>query len=242
MSFTKTYHQAAYPAIDPTRPELSAAGKTVIITGASGGLGAETVRTFAAAGASHIIITGRTLAGLSATKEATQKLYPGTSIHPVASDLQDEAAIESAFADIAKSVGPFHVLVHNAGYLPDLDPVLASSAQEYWKGFEINVKGAFNVARAFLRNAVPKGAVIVNISTAAAHFGVIPRYSSYANSKIAALSLFNYIGGENPDVRVVNMHPGLLDTDMGKKSNKAVPVAQFDDSKFCPRKHFRECF
>jgi hypothetical protein len=48
---TKTSHKTAYPAISPTRPELTAKGKTIVITGGGTGIGAETALYFAKAGA-----------------------------------------------------------------------------------------------------------------------------------------------------------------------------------------------
>ena len=56
---TKTYHKATYPALDPTRPELSAKGKSIVITGGGTGIGAETAKYFAKAGASLIALLGR---------------------------------------------------------------------------------------------------------------------------------------------------------------------------------------
>jgi NAD(P)-dependent dehydrogenase (short-subunit alcohol dehydrogenase family) len=52
------------------------------------------------------------------------------------------------------------MLVHNAGYLSDVGPDATNSADDWWEGFQVNVKGAFNVAQVFLRNAAAKGAVI----------------------------------------------------------------------------------
>ncbi|KAK5174348.1 uncharacterized protein LTR77_001428 [Saxophila tyrrhenica] len=58
-SLTKTWHSQSYPSIDPLRPELSAKGKVVAITGGGGAIGAATALAFAKAGASKIAIIGR---------------------------------------------------------------------------------------------------------------------------------------------------------------------------------------
>ncbi|KAI1044134.1 hypothetical protein LB505_010555 [Fusarium chuoi] len=61
VSFTKTWHNKPYPSIDPTRPELSAAGKFVAITGGGTGIGRSIAIAFAQAGASTVAILGRRL-------------------------------------------------------------------------------------------------------------------------------------------------------------------------------------
>src|SRR6201996_5652360 len=58
-SFTKTYHSEPYASISPSRPELSAAGKNIIITGGGTGIGKSIATSFARAGASTIAILGR---------------------------------------------------------------------------------------------------------------------------------------------------------------------------------------
>jgi FlaA1/EpsC-like NDP-sugar epimerase len=63
------WRNETYAAIDPTRPELSVAGKTVAITGGRTGIGRETVRAFALAGATLIRILGRTQATIAETKK-----------------------------------------------------------------------------------------------------------------------------------------------------------------------------
>ncbi|KAK6953565.1 hypothetical protein Daesc_005870 [Daldinia eschscholtzii] len=57
---TGTWHNDPYATISPQRPELSAAGKTAVVTGAGSGIGRETARAFAAAGAKHVPLLGRT--------------------------------------------------------------------------------------------------------------------------------------------------------------------------------------
>ncbi|KAF3052457.1 hypothetical protein E8E11_009730 [Didymella keratinophila] len=74
---TKSMRREIYPAIDPKNPELSAANKTILITGATGGIGGEVARAWANAGAKGIALVGRTFPGMSAysgSKLALMKL------------------------------------------------------------------------------------------------------------------------------------------------------------------------
>ena len=74
----------------------------------------------------------------------------------------------------------------------------------------MNVKGSFNVAHAFLptRN---KNATVVSVSAGSAHIGVARQAngSSYNASKLGGIKFFEIVAAENPDVHVVNMHPGV---------------------------------
>ena len=69
FKFTNTYHHSSYPAISPARPELSVAGKTVLITGGGRGLGTAIVEAFAQANAKHIFIVGRNTTTLQSIAE-----------------------------------------------------------------------------------------------------------------------------------------------------------------------------
>ena len=102
---------------------------------------------------------------------------------------------------------------------------------------EINIKGTFLTFRAWLprkpttpndnnnNNSTP---TFISLNTAAAHVGVFPNFSSYSPSEMARGHLVSFLQAENPAVRVVSMHPGVLDTEMGTKSG--LPVSKDDMS------------
>jgi NAD(P)-dependent dehydrogenase (short-subunit alcohol dehydrogenase family) len=132
---------------------------------------------------------------------------------------------------IRTSVGVVDVLVSNAGYLPDLGPVKDASLDDWWRGMEVNVRGPLILTRAFLDVAGPNAALL-NISSSVAHVPYYPGYSSYASSKLAAAKAFEYIQKENPTIRVISIHPGVVLTEMQEKSAKALGMPpRFDDSK-----------
>jgi NAD(P)-dependent dehydrogenase (short-subunit alcohol dehydrogenase family) len=114
-----------------------------------------------------------------------------------------------AFKSIQSTVRYVHILVANAGDLTDIGPFDKIDPDERFKGFEINVKGNLNLVNAFIPVAT-KGASIISISTVLAHLPHMPGYSSYHTSKLAAAKLFDYVHYENPDLFVLNIHPGGL--------------------------------
>ncbi|KAH7062634.1 NAD(P)-binding protein [Macrophomina phaseolina] len=226
--YTTTFHHQSYPAISPTRPELSAATKTIFISGGGRGLGTSIVDAFAQAGASHIIVTGRNASSLEAIALRVHAAHPSTKVTGLPGDVSREADVAHVFAQ-AKAIAPagIDVLVANAGYLSTVAPVPAatSSAQaddavtaDWWRGFEVNVKGVYLLARHFLAAATPN-AVFLNVSAAACHLNpAFPGFSSYASSKIGASRLVETLQIENPGLRFYNIQPGVVKTDMLAKS------------------------
>lgn len=209
-SLTTTWHNKSYPAISPSRPELSAAGKTVIITGAGSGIGRATALSFARAGASNIVLIGRT----KATLQETQGLLPCSSSVHVAS-VTDEKSI----SDIAAAVGAWDVLVLAAGYLSKPVSIQESTTEEWWQSFETNIKGTMVTSKAFLPAANPSHAAIIALSAGI----VLPPtmlkgLSAYATSKLALIKVIEYLAVENPSLFAAALHPGIIETTMFKKT------------------------
>ena len=72
----KTFHTKPYPLLDVTRPELSAAGKVVLITGGGSGIGLVVAGHFAKAGSKTVAITGRRQNVLDEAKQSIESTYP----------------------------------------------------------------------------------------------------------------------------------------------------------------------
>ena len=206
----KNYHTDTYPAIDPTSPRLSTKGKNVVITGGGSGIGKSIAFSFAKSGAFSTSILGRTAKTLIETHAKIKKAYPKTTAHYYIADIEDSNALVTAFKSIQATVRSVDILVANAGYLPDIGPIVKIDPEEWFKGFEVNVKGNLNLVNALISVAT-KGASIISISTVLAHLPHMPGHSSYHTSKF-----FDYVHYENPDLFVLNIHPGAIDTAMNK--------------------------
>ncbi|KAH6671932.1 hypothetical protein B0J14DRAFT_669404 [Halenospora varia] len=226
---TKTYHNDTYPAIDPTLPHLSTKGKNIVITGGGSGIGPVIATNFAKSGATSISLLGRTEKTLLETKSKIESSYPATKVSIYVTDIVNKAALVEAFKNIKATHGNVDVLIANAGYLSNIQPIAKAENDfdDWWNGYEVNVKGNFNLVTAFLLVAA-KNAAVVNISTAITHFLNGPGFSAYHTSKLAASKFFDYVHHEYPDFFVVNVHPGVLETAMDVKTKAAGVIFPYD--------------
>ncbi|KAI9643580.1 hypothetical protein NHQ30_008201 [Ciborinia camelliae] len=207
---TATWHNDTYESISPSRPELSVAGKTVVIIGGGSGIGRETAFAFATAGAAHIALLGRTDATLQETAESIASTSKASSSVHVA-DLTKAESLKSA----ATAVGKWHVLVICSGYCPTPSPIPSSEGEDWWKGFETNVQGTFLATRAFLPTADSSEATILGVTTDVSLLPVtyLPGLSSYVSSKLAQAKIYEFLAAENPNIFVATINPGMIETD-----------------------------
>jgi NAD(P)-dependent dehydrogenase (short-subunit alcohol dehydrogenase family) len=216
-SLTRLWHTTPNAAINPTRPELSAKGKIVAITGGGSGIGASIARAFAEAGASGIAIIGRTEKTLQSTKALIESTVKGANVFAVTGDIANQASIDAAFAAIHERFGEINVFVSNAGYLNE--PAVAGEApvDDWWRSFEVNVKGALYATQAFIKHGA-SDAVVIGVSSAIAHIVPIPGFSAYAASKLAGTKFFDYVQAEYPNLHVVHIQPGVVESTLNIKS------------------------
>ncbi|KAK1997669.1 NAD(P)-binding protein [Colletotrichum falcatum] len=219
---TKTFRKETYQAISPSRPELSTKGKHAVVSGGGSGIGASIAQSLAKSGISSLGLLGRTVTSLESTKAAIESLNPETRVYLYAADVTDAEATAAALASFSESIGGnIDILVANAGYLADFKSITDSDPSDWWRSFEINVRGNFNLLRAFRPHASPSASV-VHISTAMVHIPYVPHTSAYRASKIAATRLFESFAGDNPDFFVVHLHPGLIASGMKDKFGETV--------------------
>ena len=210
---TKNIHHEPYPAIHPTNPALSVKGKTIFITGGGSSIGAAIAKAFATAGASKIAITGRTEKALLATKEAVEDGHKDVMIIVFAADVTDQAAIAHAFT----TIGTVDILVNCAGCMPDIASIKDADLDDWWTAFNTNVKGSFIISQAFLRVA-STNAIVINISAGMVHVETLAKgFSSYISSKTAGAKFFQLLQVEQPELRIMNVHPGIIQSGMLKK-------------------------
>lgn len=171
-----------------------------LVTGASGGLGAEISRNLAVD--HHVLMGGRDLAALNALSDEMLSATPW----PV--DLTDHDALAQACARIDR----LDVLVHNAGYA-ELGSVEQSSAEQWRTTMEINVIAVVELTRLLLPALrAAKGHVVLINSGAGIRAN--PGWGSYAASKFALRAFGDALRQEESTLRVTSVHPGRIDTPM----------------------------
>lgn len=223
---TATWHATAYPSISPTLPALSAAGKTILITGGGTGIGAETALSFAAAGASRIALLGRREAPLLETKTSIETQYPSVEVIATATDVTQKSAVDAAFAAVAGG-GAIDVLVSNAAIIGNQDGVAAIDTEDFLSAVAINLRGTLNVAKAFLQHAAPN-AVVIEINSSAAHLNVADKFTAYSVAKLGVFRLWDSLAFANPGVAVFHVHPGIVDTAMNKEAGGVASMGYED--------------
>ncbi|KAI0393499.1 NAD(P)-binding protein [Xylariaceae sp. FL0594] len=224
---TTVVHSDTYPAIDPTKADLS--GRAVFVSGASRGIGRRICISFALAGASMIAIGGRS--SLTETAQAMKKAAveagrPEPRVLELSVDVTDRGSVNAAAARIRKEFGRIDVVVNNAGLLTGFGPLADSDPDGWWETMTVNVKGPYLVARALLPLMLETGGVegggpeaglktFVTVASVAVHLRT-PGASAYQTSKLAALRLTEFIDAEYAGKGVVafSVHPGNIVTDM----------------------------
>ncbi|KAK5053189.1 hypothetical protein LTR84_002163 [Exophiala bonariae] len=217
-SFTKTWHNKSYPQISPNRPELRAEGKVVFVTGAGTGIGKATAIGFAQAGAKAIVIFGRRVDKLKLAAEEIRSANTNgtTTVIVEGVDLSDRAAVHAAFADAIKQLGgaSIDVFVSNAGTFQGPGSVAGYDEDDFNKTIKLNMGSAFNSIKEMLPLLGPN-ATVLNITSGIAHIDAIPgQFWSYAVVKTANTKMFDYFQAENPNLRVFNVQPGVVSSEM----------------------------
>jgi 3-oxoacyl-[acyl-carrier protein] reductase len=202
-------------------------GKVALVAGGSRGIGAATARLFAEAGA-RVVITHRDSADAAAE---TLSSFTGEGHRIVRASAVDTAALTAAAASVADTEGRLDVLVNNAAKSKvirhhDLD---ALDDDFFDSVLQTNVRGAFATVRAFRRLlAADGGGLVVNISSLAAR-SANGSNIAYSASKAAmdnmTLSLARALA---PEIRVVSVAPGLVDTEFTRGWNPAVRQRNID--------------
>ncbi len=135
----KTTHKASYESISPSLKELSQAGRTILVTGSSGGIGLAIVRGFAEAHASTVILTGRTVETLSAVASKLAADFPKTKFVPKALDVANIDAIDAFWDELEAQNTTVDVLVLSAARVSTPMPIVKLGHRETRADFQVNV-------------------------------------------------------------------------------------------------------
>ena len=218
LKFTRTVYQDVYPSINPAKPELSLAGKVVIVTGASRGIGAKAFApAFAKAGVKGLVLLAMNAEKLKEVAAQIHKINSAVKVLCVTTNIADSKSVDVAFEKIKTAFGHAEILVNNAGINADGGGALIGDQDldTWWSNFEVNGKGTFLITRAFIRQlpSTDIAATLINIISAGA-WSVVPPQSGYCISKLVALQQVPFVAEAYPNITAIALHPGMLDTEM----------------------------
>lgn len=188
-------------------------GKTVLVTGASAGIGAACARAFAAAGARLVLAARRTerLEGLAA--ELREK--HGTECHLIVLDVRDREAVARTLEGLPAEWAEIDVLVNNAGLGRGMDRVQEGDVDGWDEMVDTNVKGLLYVTRAVVPGMVRRGrGHVVNLGSVAGHEvytgGAVYCATKHAVGAITRGLRLDLVG---TGVRVSTVDPGMVETE-----------------------------
>ncbi len=190
-------------------------GKTALVTGASGGIGADIARALHAAGAT---------VGLSGTRTeplAALAAELGANAHVLPCNLSDPVAVEGLIKRAAEAMGSVDILVNNAGITKD-GLAMRMSDEDWQSVIDVNLTATFRLCRAAIRGMMKaRWGRIVNISSVVGTTGNAGQVN-YAASKAGMVGLSKSLAAEvaSRSITVNCVAPGFIETAMTDKLNE----------------------
>jgi NAD(P)-dependent dehydrogenase (short-subunit alcohol dehydrogenase family) len=203
-------------------------GKTVLITGASKGIGAAAARAFVAAGA-RVMLTARSQDLIG---ELAKDL--GENARAVACDVADWPQVLAAVTAAQAWAGRLDVVINNAGMIEPISHLAKADPSQWANAISTNLNGVFHGMRASLDIMRAQGfGTVITVSSGAA-VNPMEGWSSYCASKAGALMLTRVAHlEESPHgLRILGLSPGTVATQMQRviKASGVNPVSQLDPS------------
>jgi NAD(P)-dependent dehydrogenase (short-subunit alcohol dehydrogenase family) len=186
------------------------AKQTVVVTGASRGLGAAVAR-IAAQMEANVVLTARSEPDLQAVAQEIED--SGGRALPVAGDLSQVADCQRIVAEAVRAFGQVDALVNNAGVVTPIAPIATADPASWRDNLAVNVLGPFMLTQAALPDLRKAKGRVVNVSTGAA---IVPvhSWSAYSVAKAALNHFTRALAAEEPDITTIAVRPSVVDTNM----------------------------
>jgi serine 3-dehydrogenase len=188
-------------------------GRTVLVTGASSGIGEACATAFARAGC-RLVLAARRLDRLDALAARIREKH-GVEVLTGALDVRDREAVDAWLEGLEAPWSDIDILVNNAGLARGLSTVFEGDVNDWEEMIDTNVKGLLWVSRAVLRGMVDRGrGHVVNIGSIAGH-ETYPGGNVYCASKHAVTAINRALNIDvlGTGVRVSSVDPGLVETE-----------------------------
>jgi NADP-dependent 3-hydroxy acid dehydrogenase YdfG len=188
--------------------------KTVLITGATSGIGKATAIELAKEGM-NLILCGRRQERLNELKTELQKQ---TKVHTLSFDVRDKEKVQQQINSLPEEFQQIDILINNAGNAHGLDFIQNGSTDDWDAMIDINVKGLLYVSKQIIPQMVERGSGhIINIGSTAGK-EVYPKGNVYCASKHAvdAINQGMRLDLNGTGVRVGAINPGLVETEFSE--------------------------
>lgn len=189
----------------------AAAGKVVLVTGASSGIGEAIARRLAAEGC-HVVLAARRSVRITAIAEQIRTVGGSAQARPL--DVTDRADVQAAVDQVVAEHGRLDVLVANAGVMP-LSRLDALLVDQWDRMIDVNVRGLLHGIAAALPHFQAQGfGHLVTVASVGAH-SVSPTAAVYCATKYAAWAITEGLRLEaDPSLRVTTITPGVVASEL----------------------------
>lgn len=183
--------------------------KTALVTGATSGIGAATVRTLVTSGW-RCVATGRRKERLDALVDELGE----DRVHAACFDIRDEEARDRALGNLLPEFSDFDLLVNNAGLALGTAPAQAADLGQWKTMIETNVTALASITHKLLPALIERKGAIINVSSVAANYPY-PGGNAYGGTKafVRQFSLGLRADLHGTGVRVCSIEPGMVETE-----------------------------
>jgi NAD(P)-dependent dehydrogenase (short-subunit alcohol dehydrogenase family) len=199
-------------------PYFNLTGKIAIVTGGATGIGRGIAEGLADAGAGIVLAARRLDKCEIACQEIAQRT--GVATLPCQCDITDRHQVAGMVRHVAKEMGHIDILVNNSGTGGSEKPILKMTDEDWNQVIDTNLKGAFLLSQAVVKNMVEmgRGGKIINVASIGALIGW-PNMSAYCASKGGCLQLTKSMALEwvRYDIQVNAILPGYFKTPMNEE-------------------------
>ena len=183
---------------------------TIIVTGASSGLGAATAELAARLGA-NVVLAARSLKALQ--EQAGKIEAAGGRALVVRADVSLAKDCREIVRQAFGRFGRIDALVNNAGMIEPIDPIARTRRREWQRNWAVNVLGPVRLIQLALPHLRKSGGRVVNITSGSAET-VVAGWGAYSSAKAAINHLTRILASEEPAITALALLPGIVDTPM----------------------------
>ncbi len=185
--------------------------KTIIITGASRGLGAAAAKIMAEMGA-NLVLNARSEDMLEQVAAEINESTGGSAL-PLAGDISEEAVCEMLVAAAIDQYGQIDAIVNNAGVIAPITPISDSDIPTWKRNIAVNLFAPFMLTRAALPHLRRTNGRVISTSSGAA-VKTISGWSAYSVAKAAINHFTAMLAHEEEKITAIALRPGVVDTEM----------------------------